>query len=789
MAAGEQPEDRGPDSKGWLGPASFPARPPALPPPVQATVPESASQAFPVSPPPTLVGAIPGVSTSPASEYEPPDDEDYGPAEWWELLLPLASAWSWLLSLVVHLAAMIFLGLLGTAPVRRSDDAEGTTIWSDSPETYSTVVEPPLESFVLPEREEPELPTVRLELSVAPATEVAFGDASLQPSGLRSGGGGAADVAPTEGTGIGLDLPGWDFGGPSLATGQGLSFVPSREQLRSKGVLRGAPQASRAIVDNYAQALDRLTMEILRLLEDRELLLIWCFDQSESMKDDQREIRDRIERVYAELSVAGVTSNEALATAVTSFGIGFQVHTPKPVTELAAIRKAIDAVPIDPSGEELMCRAVSQSLTTFQQAAVSQNRQLALVLVTDESGNRQEHAQYLEATVAQARAAHCRVYVLGREAVFGYPYAQVRWEDPQTHQIHWLQVDRGPETALVEQLQTEGFEARTDAHPSGFGPYEQSRLAWLTGGLFFMLPTVESSVVRGENRRYDLELLRRYQPDLRARTEIQADVKRSQFRTMLMKIINDLDPYRPELADVMRMRTSLPADPTKFLRSVEEARGKAEFYYAGLQRASEALDGLEAAREREPAVRWQANYDLMHAQVVAYAARAHLYRKALNEARRKFDQTPPYLPSDERLVGWRVHRAQGLPLDETASQLIDRSQGLYLVVIKNHPGTPWAARADWELKRDFGVSGAALLALTGSAGAEANQTEGASLALAQSATGRNGGGGGGGGAGIAGYAGIEFVADYRKPVPQGGRGGGGGRPSGGGATPQPPPKL
>jgi len=36
----------------------------------------------------------------------------------------------------------------------------------------------------------------------------------------------------------------------------------------------------------------------------------------------------------------------------------------------------------------------------------------------------------------------------------------------------------------------------------------------------------------------------------------------------------------------------------------------------------------------------QANYDLMHAQVVAYAARVHLYRQALNAARRKFDQTP-----------------------------------------------------------------------------------------------------------------------------------------------------
>ena len=31
--------------------------------------------------------------------------------------------------------------------------------------------------------------------------------------------------------------------------------------------------------------------------------IAWVFDQSESMKDDQQEIRDRIERVYQELGL------------------------------------------------------------------------------------------------------------------------------------------------------------------------------------------------------------------------------------------------------------------------------------------------------------------------------------------------------------------------------------------------------------------------------------------------------------------------------------------------------
>ena len=44
------------------------------------------------------------------------------------------------------------------------------------------------------------------------------------------------------------------------------------------------------------------------MLEKGKVLAIWCFDQSESMKDDQKEIRDRIERVFL------VTDGEPLET-------------------------------------------------------------------------------------------------------------------------------------------------------------------------------------------------------------------------------------------------------------------------------------------------------------------------------------------------------------------------------------------------------------------------------------------------------------------------------------------
>jgi len=55
---------------------------------------------------------------------------------------------------------------------------------------------------------------------------------------------------------------------------------------------------ARAVVDSYQEALDQLTQEILWMLDKGKVLVIWNFDQSESMKNDQKEIRERIEHVY-----------------------------------------------------------------------------------------------------------------------------------------------------------------------------------------------------------------------------------------------------------------------------------------------------------------------------------------------------------------------------------------------------------------------------------------------------------------------------------------------------------
>jgi|GEM_PF-950148 len=565
------------------------------------------------------------------------------------------------------------------------------------------------------------------------------------------------------------------------------------------------------VVNDYGQAFDHITKEILRLIEEREkLLVVWCFDQSESMKDDQQEVRRRIEKVYAELGVTDAASGEVLMTAITSFGANVAVHTAHPTKDIEVIREAINEIPIDPSGEERMCSAVAQLIDACEPYRNVQDRAMMLIMVTDESGNETENNAGLEPTISTAVAAKCPIYVLGREAAFGRRQVDVRWWDEDNGREYILPIDRGPETAFIEQLQTEGYRARSDVYSSGFGPYAQSRLASATGGIFFMLPSAETNLERSELIRYNSSVMKQYQPELHSRQQIAAQISSNPLRRLITKIIYDLNPERKDVLRWMNLPSSFPSDLGAFAKQLREAAKNAEFYYLGLQKAIKQLDEAEVMLAQEKSLRWRANYDLIRAQCTAYAARVYLYGNALKAAAATAEQTARTLPDNRRLTRWNVQDSGDAPKDQTVIDLLVKAQNHYLTVIRNHRGTPWAARAEWELKRDFNFPGVELAFARNleedPVAAGFNDPTLGSVAVADTAVGVGEGvgvgvgvGGGGGGVGVGvgqgwgvgHYSSVALVPEYRKPPPPRKPGGGGGNRGGGrpAARPAPPPKL
>lgn len=480
-----------------------------------------------------------------------------------------------------------------------------------------------------------------------------------------------------------------------------LAELPPSNELIDK-LPAGSKGDPRAVVTDINEAMDRISQELMWMLDEGPVLVVWVFDQSNSMKDDQKEISGRIEQVYRQLGLANKTSGEMLATAVTSYGENYLAHTRIPTNDLDEIRDAIRKVPVDPSGKEMMCQAIGRSVAQYKDYAMRSHRQMALVLVTDESGDPKSNNAYLESAIAEAQAAKCRVYTLGREATFGYPYAHMKWIHPQTGSTHYLPVDRGPETAFVEQLQISAFRRRTDAFPSGFGPYEQTRICRETGGVFFMLPSLESAIHRGEKRKYELEQMRAYRPDLRSRIETLAERDETPLQVLLWKVISDLNPYDDRVSEIIELRVRFSPDEATFVQQVREEQQKALIYLDYLARAQKALEERRQLRDGNDSIRWRANYDLVYSQLIAFQARVYEYGAYL-EYFLNNPKTAEAIKGNRKFVGWHVNIRRDLIDEERSGPYVEKATELFEAIAAENPGTPWASLAEKEMIQGYGV--------------------------------------------------------------------------------------
>jgi hypothetical protein len=612
-----------------------------------------------------------------ASSTASPEDFDEEPSAGFTEWMRRGSAC--FLSMAVHILVLVALGMMG---MEQAVTSQATTILA------APVVE----------RAEDEPLEIELNetIKIVETSEVAL--ASSAPAMAGVGTGPAAMVGtPTLDqqvvreadvvTNIAVEAP--TVGMPSAT--KLIEAVPD-------GEVKGEP---RALVGDYKEALDRISQELMWMLDKGPALAVWVFDESESMKDDQQEIRDRVHNVYRQLGIYGRTESDVLQTVVVSFGEKYRIHTPRPTGNADEIRKAIDSIPIDPSGKEMMCQAVEQTIRDFRKYA-TRGRQMAMILVTDESGDRDNNDRYLEAAIAQAKAANCKVFVLGRESVFGYPYAWIWWRHDQTHRVHWLQIDRGPETGFPEQLQTNGFHRRHDAFSSGFGPYEQCRLARETNGVFFMLPSLENNLVGAHKQSYGVESMRPFRPDLRARVEVFSDRDKYPLRNLIWKVISDLNPWNPQAGKQVELTVEYSTNPQELVQQIRTNQQKAIQLLRYLADAQKAMEQGAKLREQEADPRWQANYDVINAQIVAYQARIYEYGAGLEPYLTK----PPYAAATKApnlvLAHWDV-ATRKQTLTKESKPYIDKANELLHQVVEAFPGTPWAARAEWEINRGFGV--------------------------------------------------------------------------------------
>jgi hypothetical protein len=488
----------------------------------------------------------------------------------------------------------------------------------------------------------------------------------------------------------GSSLPGIKIDGLG---GSPLSLIPATPaaDLSGGGKIAGDPLFD---VKEIGVALDQLAREILRHLKDHKLTVVWLFDESTSMQDDQRTILEKFDRVSSELKV-NVDANKkaagALNHAVVGFGQGIEYILDKPREDIDLIGRAIKRLKIDSTGAENTMHAIRDVVEHYAYL-IKKDRRLLIVLVTDESGD--DGADVEEARQA-LKKYKVPLFVIGRQSIFGYPYAHHQYIDPVTKDVYHPVIRRGPETADLEAYQWDGLFDRWDEQPSGFGPYELARLAKDSSGIYFVLPSEEFMRARKREQAYSFSQLKEYLPEYDNRLTYIENRNSSPLRQMLHAII-------VESAKFLHRR-DFPIESEELVKAAMQEGEKATLKLNFLLEIQKRLEGLAKARAREPQKRWQAHYDLMLAQTVAFQVKAYEYR-ALMASIIKSPPTPGRQSGADMVVTWVVNHAKA-PLaarNETAKKYAE-AERLLKQVIARHPNTPWADLAQDTIERGFSV--------------------------------------------------------------------------------------
>jgi len=589
---------------------------------------------------------------------------------------------AWLLSLTFHLALLAVLAAVGIYLPQKQVTLEATLVRSEPEEELKR-------EFIVSTQNEPEI--------------------------------GAQSYAGSEGSvAAGAELDEISDIQPPVP----VQDVPQAE-LREMLAISRSPQFSETLaiegeagvaVGGAAGAIDRITQEVLLALEQRPVMLVWLFDQSGSLNAMRQEIEERFDRVYEQLGLIEASGSETFAkhrrpllNSVVAFGKQVTFRTESPTDDVEQLKQAVAGIESDPSGVEMVFSAVLSAVDRYKRLrTAAPQRHLMFVIISDEVGDDEARA---DEAVTVCQRLGIPVYVIGMPAPFGREETLVRYVDPDPkydQSVQWIPVRQGPESAMPERLQL-GFAASPRAREleqidSGFGPFHLTRLAYMSGGIYFMVhpeklpeggrPVAQQSKVMSAQLNYffDSARMRRYRPDYVSLAKYRQKLKTNRARAALVEAAT-MSQVSPLENPRLRFPKQDEASLKRLLDEAQQAAAKLEPKLEMLYRVLEA-GKADRSKLREP--RWTAGYDLAVGRVLAAKVRTEGYNAMLAELK----QGRPF--ENEKNDTWVLKAADSIEVDSRLDRMRKEATNYLERVIAEHPETPWALLAEEELDQPLG---------------------------------------------------------------------------------------
>lgn len=449
-------------------------------------------------------------------------------------------------------------------------------------------------------------------------------------------------------------------------------------------------------------ALDRVTWEVAKNLQEKRVLLVWMLDGSGSIARQKEVIAKRLRRVYGELDALQQTDQIPrheipLLSAVVSFGAQTRFLTENPTEKFETILEAIQKSPVDPSGRENIFTAVKQVLTVWGRFRIQQHRRIMLVAVTDEAGD--DFAEALEPSIALCQRNGAKAYVIGPSAVFGRRKGFVPYRAPEDGKTYQLPIDLGPESAVIEVVDLPFWYSGNQYTylSSGYAPYALARLVHETGGVYFMTNTTTMSGLTPMGV-FDSAALKPFTPDYSfgSPKEYQADLMKHPIRVAVVKAAFLSREYKANGTP----RLDLRVNPGNFRQVASDAQKTVAVSQLAIDSILQAFpDGIEEALVHESSARWRVNFALTYGRLLAQKVRSMEYNFAFAAMKTNLSNEDVATKSNH----WIVRPDSRINYAGNYRRVAEKAQALLELVVEEAPGTPWAVLAQRELKDGFGV--------------------------------------------------------------------------------------
>ncbi|MFT5323600.1 MAG: hypothetical protein ACI8P0_001450 [Planctomycetaceae bacterium] len=450
-------------------------------------------------------------------------------------------------------------------------------------------------------------------------------------------------------------------------------------------------------------ALDRVTWEVAKNLQEKRVLLVWMLDGSGSIAKQKQIIAKRLRRVYGELDALQKTDQVPrheipLLSAVVSFGAETKFLTENPTEKFETILDAIQNAPVDPSGRENIFTAVKQVLTVWGRFRVQQHRRIMLVAVTDEAGD--DFTEALEPSIALCQRNGAKAYVIGPSAVFGRRKGFVPYRAPENGKTYQLPIDLGPESAVIEVVDLPFWYSGNQYTylSSGYAPYALARLVHETGGVYFMTNTTTMSGLTPLGV-FDSAALKPFTPDYSfgSPKEYQRDLMKHPIRVAVVKAAFLSREYKANGTPRLDFRVN----PGNFRQVASNAQKTVAVSQLAVDTILQGAfpDGIEDLLALEPSSRWRVNFALTYGRLLAQKVRSMEYNFAFAAMKSNLSNEDVRTKSNH----WIVRPDTKINYAGNFRRVAETSRSLLELVVEEAPGTPWAVLAQRELKDGFGI--------------------------------------------------------------------------------------